>query len=176
MQPGQTPTCSCGYENPGNYCPNCGARQPGPKTTAERSRSAASWKIFLVSGLIGIPLSILAVIMAASCMTEPEEQYYYQPAEQQNQPPAPAGPTSTPRPVTVANERINLEPGEWTEYPIARYRYCDYEINADTLDIEVDGVKGKVHRGSTKSNVIEISNEYSMFAPKSVKVYVECHR
>ena len=161
MQPGQTPTCRCGYENPGNYCPNCGARQPGTKTTAERSRRPKSWKILLVSGLIGIPLSILAVITAASCMAESEEQYYYQPAEQQNQQSyyqpagqqnqhaAPARPTSTPRPtptprpVTIANERISLESGEWTEYSIARYRYCDYEISADTLDIEVDGIRDR---------------------------------
>ena len=160
MQPGQTPTCRCGYENSGNYCPNCGARQTGTKTTAERSRRPKSWKILLVSGLVGIPLSILAVTTAASCMAESEEHYYqpaeqqnqqsyYQPAGQQNQHAAPARPTSTPRPtptprpVTIANGRISLESGEWTEYSIARYRYCDYEIRADTLEIEVDGIRDR---------------------------------
>ena len=29
MQQEQPTVCRCGYENPGNFCPDCGARQPG---------------------------------------------------------------------------------------------------------------------------------------------------
>ena len=76
--------------------------------------------------------------------------------------------------MTVADERIRLDSNEYTEYSIAQYRYCEYEIIADALDIEVDGRRARKHTGSTKRSTIVVSNGYSMFAPKSVHIFIQC--
>ena len=60
MQQEQPPVCKCGYENPGNYCPNCGTKQPGQRTLPGRQSIADSpWKI-------GIILTIVSTVLVGA--------------------------------------------------------------------------------------------------------------
>ena len=57
MQQEQPPVCRCGYENPGNFCPSCGVRQPGQRTLPRPQSIADSpWKIGIILTIVGAVL------------------------------------------------------------------------------------------------------------------------
>lgn len=49
----------CGHENPGNYCPNCGARQHRD----QRTNGSVSWKTVFVAAAIAIPAAIAILVI-----------------------------------------------------------------------------------------------------------------
>ena len=59
MQQGWMPVCGkCGYENPSNYCPNCGARQP--RRQSPSSSAPFPWKTVL--GVLFIAIILVAAV------------------------------------------------------------------------------------------------------------------
>ena len=54
MQEKQPPVCSkCGYGNPGNFCPKCGAQQPSSKPHSEKPhRSPTAKRALVVAGVL----------------------------------------------------------------------------------------------------------------------------
>ena len=70
MQQEQSPVCNkCGYQNPGNYCPNCGAQQHGQRNASNRFR--LPWKLTskiaaAAAGMVVVALAVTAVVNLAS--------------------------------------------------------------------------------------------------------------
>ena len=59
MQQGRMPVCGkCGYENPSNYCPNCGARQP--RRQSPSSSAPFPWKTVL--GVLFTAIILVAAV------------------------------------------------------------------------------------------------------------------
>ena len=57
MQEEQPPICKCGYENPGNFCPDCGVRQPKQRTLpGPQSIADSPWKIGIILTIVSIVL------------------------------------------------------------------------------------------------------------------------
>ena len=57
MQQEPTPVCRCGYENPGKYCPDCGARQPKPGNRPSTSIADSPSRVIAVLAVVVIILA-----------------------------------------------------------------------------------------------------------------------
>ena len=58
----------------------------------------------------------------------------------------------------------------------AGYPDCHVKVSAERLDIKVDGRKARHHDRWTNSSQVTISNEYSLFASKTVSIDIQCYK
>lgn len=70
MQQEQPPVCNkCGYQNPGNYCPNCGAQQNGQRNTSNSFPFPGKLTLKIAAaaaGIVVVALAVTAVVNLAS--------------------------------------------------------------------------------------------------------------
>ncbi len=84
---------------------------------------------------------------------------------------------STPK---VLTDTIVIDAGDSASYDLSRYDECEYvfevrQTGGGDLDIEVLGRRAVYHQGTFKGRTMILSNEYSLFEPKTVDVELTCY-
>ena len=74
----------------------------------------------------------------------------------------------------VYDDTEHIEAGSSITYDLSEYETCDYAIQSRNDDIEVNGKRANTHEGSTSVRRLTVSNEYSLFAGKTVDIRIEC--
>ncbi len=74
----------------------------------------------------------------------------------------------------VIDETEHIEAGRSIYYDLSEYDTCEYVIQSRSDDIEVNSKRANTHEGSTSARGLTISNEYSLFASKTVDIRIEC--
>ena len=74
----------------------------------------------------------------------------------------------------VVDEVEHFEAGSKIDYDLSEFETCEYTIQSRNDDIEVNSKRASLHEGSTSARRLTISNEYSLFASKTVDIRIEC--
>lgn len=76
--------------------------------------------------------------------------------------------------VVIEDSTQRLEAGSSIYYDLSGYESCEYIIQSQNEDIEVNGERANTHENSTRANRLTISNEYSLLTSKTVDIRIEC--
>ncbi len=76
--------------------------------------------------------------------------------------------------IVVVDTTQRIEAGSSIRYDLSEYESCEYVVQSQNDDIDVNGERAITHENSTRANRLTISNEYSLLTSKTVDIWIEC--
>ena len=80
----------------------------------------------------------------------------------------------------VVSETVVIDAGQVLSWNLSEFDECEYvfevrQTGGTDLDIKLFGQRSSYHQGTFKGRTLSLSNEHSLFEPKTVDAKITCH-